>query len=243
MFYVWQPRPPENWLAARRSWAKFVRDTLSRSRTYDTELQVARACAAGDLVDHGIHESWKFIRDTFTPNTVPVWLDDTVLCDAAKWLEEPGICWVEHVAVGERLATLTGLPYFGRGGLDAKTKTSIEAWNGKGCIASIAANNEGRNLQAWSRSYIMSMPPSGAIMEQLLGRCHRDGQEADEVSATIVLACREQFDGFMQARRDAEYIGTTTGQQQKLQIADYVNVPTEDEVARRGGPLWEKRSS
>lgn len=236
-YYVWNPRPPEAWLLARRAWCKVVREILKHSRTVDTELQVVKAIDAGQ---HPVAAStlaeWRAIRSTFEPNVEPRWVDDTVLKIASKWLHDNnGICWVEHRAFGERLSKLAGVPYFGQGGM-ATGKRSIEDEHGP-CVASIAANAEGRNLQRYSKNLIVSCPPSGSVLEQLLGRTHRPGQDADEVTAEIVLACIEQWNGLQRALKDARYIQDTTGQEQKLMLAD-IDVPSPDEVATFVNPLW-----
>jgi hypothetical protein len=166
-YYRWNPRPPEEWLTARRNWARFARDILSMHRPgLDSELPVANACAKGDLPNTE-YLAWREIRDTFVPNQEAVWVSDGTLRFAAEWLRKnDGICWVEHIAFGERLAELTGLSYYGGGGLD-KQKRMIEDGRGP-CIASIAANAEGRNLQQWNKSLVVSCPPSGKTWEQCL---------------------------------------------------------------------------
>jgi superfamily II DNA or RNA helicase len=87
-------------------------------------------------------------------------------------------------------------------------------------ICSIASNSEGRNMQAWSTNLVVSPPTSGQTWEQMLGRTHRDGQEADEVSCHLLVSLREQADAFERACRDARYISDSTGQEQKLCYAD-----------------------
>ncbi len=233
-YYKWDPRPPREWLEARKQWCKFVRTTL-KHRPVDSELQVAQGVAAGRIPDPaGFYETWKAIRDTFKTNTVPVWLDDSVIELADRWASEsPGIVWVEHQAFGQRMAEQTGRHYYHRQGKNAVGGMIEDAHKfGVSIIASIASNKEGRNLQAWNRSLITSVLPNGEGMEQLLGRTHRDGQQADEVVYDVLMGCKEQWAGFEQARADARYIEDSIGQAQKLLYAD-VNVPTPDEVAER----------
>jgi hypothetical protein len=189
-----------------------------------------------------VYAEWVRIRDTFEPKTEAVWLDRTTLDVCAKWLHDglrhergPGVCWVEHRAFGEMLEAVSGFPYYGQGGF-AKDGSSIEDEKGP-CIASIRANGEGRNLQRYSRALVASCPPSGATLEQLLGRHHRYGQEADEVTFEFILACREQLEGFHKAIADARYIQDTTGVSQKLLCSD-ITVISEHEMAGRG-PLWQ----
>lgn len=231
-YYRWNPRPPEEWLTARRNWARFARDVLSQHRPgLDSELPVANACAKGDL-SNTEYLAWREIRDTFVPNQEAVWVSDGTLRFAAEWLRKnDGICWVEHIAFAERLADMTGLPYYGGGGLD-KQKRMIEDGSGP-CIASVLANSEGRNLQQWNKSLVVSCQPSGKLWEQLLGRTHREGQEADEVNYDVMFACKEQMDGFFQALADARYLQDTLGSPQKLLYADLV-LDMKDTI----GPRW-----
>jgi len=231
-YYRWNPRPPEEWLNARRNWARFARDILAmHTPGLDSEMPIAKACARKELPDTE-YNAWREIRDTFVPNQEAVWVSDGTLQFAADWLKKnDGICWVEHIAFGERLAEMTGLSYYGGGGLD-KGKRMIE--DGKGpCIASVMANSEGRNLQQWNKSLVVSCQPSGKGIEQMLGRTHREGQEADEVSYEFMFACKEQMDGFYQALADARYLQDTLGSPQKLLYADL-----ELSLSNATGPRW-----
>lgn len=231
-YYVWDPRPPKHWMEARAEWCRFVRETLRHNqRGLDSELQVTNAVDRG-LYEAGPLAAWRAVRDDFKPNTVPRWVDKTVIKHAAAWLgTDAGIVWVEHIAMGAELARFTGLPFYGRQGL-SQDGEPIEKASGK-IIASVLANSEGRNLQAWCRNLVISAPPNGAAWEQLIGRTHRDGQESDEVTFEILCGCLQQWAGFEQARADARYIQDSTGQSQKLIIGDVI-WPSPDEAAARG---------
>ena len=218
-FYRWDPRPPEPWMAARKAWSKFCRSVLSNSRTYDTPMHVVRAIMAGELDDGGLFQAWKDVEHTFKPNSVAVPLGDTdtVLRYAANWLRQnpdTGLVWVQHRYAGERLSQLSGVPYFAR---EAKNKKGeLIELHERSAIVSIQSCSTGRNLQRWNKNLVISPPTMGAVWEQLLGRTHRDGQEADEVSCEILLIVREQYQALYQAIRDADYTQRTTGQPQKL---------------------------
>jgi len=243
-YYRWDPAPPVEWMVARKEWAATVREILKNFKDLDSPLMVTRAVDEGRIPWAAPSlSSWREIRDTFTPNTVAEWLDDSCLQWVAKWAEKNrGLIWVNEVAFGERLSREAGLPYYGSKGqahgkmIEDETKT---------CIASILANSEGRNLQQFSQNLIVSCPPGGAVMEQLLGRTHRDGQDADEVGSDLLLGCFEQWDVFRQARRDAEYIERTTAQCQKLNFAD-ITMQDEEEIQAKhlsGDPLWNKANA
>lgn len=251
-FYRWDPPAPEEWREARRRWGKAVRYVLANNRRQlDSELPVANACARGEydssyILEGGVRvfeetigdiwRAWAEIRPTFEINTVPVWLDDAALKIAAEWAaKNGGIVWVEHVAFGQRLSELTGMPYFAQRGLDATGRMIEDADPADGpVIASVASNAEGRNLQAWNRSLVVSPSASGALWEQLLGRMHRQGQEADEVIYEVLLGSIEQSNALAQALDDARYIQDMTGQAQKLLYADLV-IPGADAIGQRGG--------
>lgn len=220
-FYRWNPAPPREWLQARATWAAFVRNILRTNRSgIDSELQVQRAVDRGDY-DGSVLKAWRAIRDTFQINTEAVWLSDGVLKTAEKWMrDEKGIVWVEHTEFGHELERRTGVPFYWRQGQDKKGRPIEDHPVGSPLIASIAANGEGRNLQAWSTNFIVSCPTTGRVLEQLIGRTHRDGQEADEVVVTLSVVLREQIKAFDRARADARYISDTTGQEQKLCYAD-----------------------
>lgn len=243
LHYVWDPRPPQEWTDARRAWGKFVRDTISRSRTWDSELHVANAVDAGKLDEPGpsVLAAWRKVRDTFKPNTVPIWHDDSALKVCAAWLKkDPGICWTDHVFFARRLSELTGVPYYGAEGKTDSGDYIEYAKPGSSCIASIDANREGKNLQGlWSRNLVACPPTSAGIWEQLIARTHRPGQFADEVTVEVLLGCRENFDAMTKALEGARVIFDMTGKTQKLLIAD-VTLPTEAEIDALRSPRWVK---
>lgn len=224
LHYVWDPRPPDEWLAARRAWAKFVRETLSHSRTLDSEKQVASACEKGEL-DDSDYRAWKALEPTFKINQKAIWHDDSALELCAKWLhKEKGICWVQHTFFGRELARRTGLSYFGQNGLDDKGANILDA---KGpIIASIAANGTGKNLQRWHKNLIASCPTGGDIVEQLIGRTHREGQTADEVEVEILLGCIEHVEAWERAQAEAIMARDMFGAPQRVLFGDVVMPPT-----------------
>ena len=63
---------------------------------------------------------------------------------------------------------------------------------------------------------------SGKAWEQILGRTHRFGQEADEVRFEVYQYAGGQIESFEQARADAKYLELTLGGRQKLNYADII---------------------
>jgi hypothetical protein len=116
----------------------------------------------------------------------------------------------------------------------------------KSCVVSIDAHGEGKNLQAHhSRNLYLCAPTNAKIWEQSIGRTHRQGQRADEVTVEVVLPCIEFWAALEKSRKQSRYIEATTGQQQRLNVADVV-VPDEAEIVKRAknnDPLWVKEIS
>jgi hypothetical protein len=223
LHYAWSPTPPTEWLEARKVWARFVRDTLSRSRHLDSEVQVAHAVDSGDVDDMGALKAWREIKPSFEINSVPVWHDDSALKWAASWAQEPGIVWTCHGFFARELSRLTGLPYYGRKGLDAKGRFIEEEDGKRAIIASVRANSTGRNLQKVFDRNLFTSPESGADgWEQTIGRTHRTGQESDEVTVDCMIGCREDFESLERAREDARMQLESLGSPQKILMADVI---------------------
>lgn len=209
-YYKWDPAPPKPWLEARREWKQYVRKTIRYNRRgLDSELQVWNECAGADLLP-SVWTNWRDVKDTFKPNVVPVWISDYLVDDANQWSREhaKGVVWTEHVAFGERF----GGRYFGAGTELPKKQGPI--------VASIAAHGEGKNMQAWCDNLVVSCPSSGKTLQQLLGRMHREGQLADEVTADFYFHTQVLRDAWDTAIEDAHYLQDTTGNRQKILYAN-----------------------
>jgi hypothetical protein len=245
LFYRWNPRPTDDWREARRAWHAFARETIWRGRTYDSEMHVANGIDAGDL-PQGVEvlERWRRIGPTFKPHTEAVWCDDSALHAVADWVKMQGsaggLVWTEHTFFAERLSKVTGLPYYGRKGYTIDGRYIECAKPGTSAIASIDANREGKNLQGiWSRNLLVCPPTSAEWWQQMIARTHRPGQLADEVTVDVLLGCRENFGACMKALEGAQAIQDTTGNQQKLLLAD-VTFPSEAEIDALRSPRWSR---
>jgi len=225
-FYYWDPRPPNDWLEARREWCAFVRDKIRNSRRthkpLDTELAVAHAHS-----DAREYVAWKTIRPTFKPRTVARWLSTSVLTFAGWWEahSKPGLIWTRHRECGFTLQKLLGIKYYGAGGLDLDGRSIESAPRDRSAIVSIESNGEGRNLQGWSRNLILCTPQAATTWQQTLGRTHREGQEASEVRADIAISCRENLSAIDAAVKEAQFVQQTQGQLNPLLIAQYSLIP------------------
>ncbi len=276
-YYRWKwlnGKKDYEWLAVRRAWKSFVRQIIKESGqnkhnnlTFDTELQVARAAAKGQInccidyqskkADGSVYEilmgdiyvAWKTIKKRSNPQAEAIWISEFMLDEAYRWLVKtdaaasspkasgegpgPGILWVEHIAVMDKLRERWPRCYgAGQNEIARETKT---------CVASMA-HGVGKNLQAFDRNLFFAVPSNGISWEQVLGRTHRSGQLADEVVCEVAQHCLELWLAFRQARSDAAYIQQTIGQQQRLQFADVI-VTGEAEIDERSSalhadPIW-----
>lgn len=214
----------DEWIRARRSWHKECRSRLLQTSIpgMDSPLLLYNAAKDGRWLAQSFF-AWEAVKNRPEPPTVPVWVDYYLLKDAVRWGKERekdggAIIWTEYTAIGEAIAKIGDWPYFG---IDAdasavdKTKNSV-------IVCSIKSQSEGKNLQAWNRALVTSPPANGTTWEQLLGRKHRPGQEADEVIYEVYLHTSEFKKAFEQAVEDAKYVEETNGQQQKLNFAQII---------------------
>lgn len=217
-WYRWQPAAPPEWLEARKGWKQFVREMLKHNRKgLDSELQIWNWCASEGVEDDHPWRAWAAVKDSFKPNPVAQWESEFALDVVEEWFRSvgEGICWVEHRAFGHALEQ-RGYRYFGEG-----AKASAEILDASGpIVASIAAHSEGKNLQRWSKNLVTSPPSSGKQWNQLIGRSHRQGQQADEVEVWVLTFLPEQVASFQKAVQEAKYVEETTGVRQRLLYAD-----------------------
>ncbi len=218
-YYRWKEQPPEFWRESRRLFNARVREVLNNSRKLTSPAQVVES-----LKDDPIVIDWFETKDTFIPETKAVWFTNELIMET---IDRPGLIWYEHKAVGEKLAKY--MPTFASQGKNIKTGQSILDFKGDTAAVSIAALCEGFNLQRWSKSTVLNCTPTGTVWEQMLGRTHRPGQDADTVEVDILTTTQIQRHDFKQARADAKYIQATTGQKQKLSFADIIG-EDEDEM-------------
>ncbi len=189
--YVWDPLPPEDWMAARRSYFAWVRRVLEEG-TFYTELQARRHAEANSLPAWKLW--WTEVKDTYTPNQKTLWLSDAALDFCIQWgAQGPGVIWTEDTAFATELERRTGWVYYGGKGMSSTGLSILAASGSSVVIASRRANGTGRNLQhQWHRCLFTVPPNKSRDFEQAAGRFHREGQ-VFPVHVDILLACAEDF--------------------------------------------------
>ena len=236
---IWDPPAPRPWLEVRSVWSRFVRSVLAQELEHlDSPHYVAKAFAQTDAF-----REWEAVRRSFTPNPVPVWINDYMVKDAAQWMVgdgtpgSGGIVWVEHVAAGKALSALTGFRYFGGGKRNAKEiRETAERQHVGPIICSIAAHSVGRNLQAYNRALVLAPPPNGTKWEQVIGRIHRQGQKR-HCTIELYLHEPELVDSLLTARLEADFAGVASAQ--KLLSAQWLGLDNLEERATDG---WTRKN-
>lgn len=165
---------------------------------------------------------WREVRETAQPETEAVWLHDFLVFDAVEWLRERssgGICWYEHDAFARRVVGHAGSGadgvVFACPGADGDKRVLLLSGNER-VVASIRAHGTGKNLQAFAHSLVAHPPADGATWEQLVGRMHRQGQLADEVTVEVYRHTPAYVEAVDRARGLAGYIQESFGAPQKL---------------------------
>lgn len=218
----------EEWLEARGAWHKSVRHVLQyQSREgMDSPLLVANAAARGELnAEHTeAWRAWCAVKDRWKPHPPieAVWLSAFLVDDIWDWARNvddkaPGIIWYEHAELGRALAERK-IPVFGAG----KEGDGILAFRGRVCAASVEAHKDGKNLQHFRRNLVVSWPSNGTTCEQLLGRTHRPGQQADEVEVETYQHDPSLQDSVLRSREDARFVEQAHGARQKLLMATWI---------------------
>ena len=240
-YHYWDPEPPFEWRERRKAWARFSRTFLSRSKTIHSPNQLALEIKAG-RVECSDYFQWKKVEKDFIPCTHSDWLSDeaikAVIEDCKK---DQTLIWCASKTFAKRLAEISGLPWFGAQGLN-KNGLLIEDYDGSdSLIVSAKPNLQGRNLQKYNRNLICGIPPTPSDWEQLIGRTHRTGQEADEIQVRILCGSADQVRLFDSVRVQARYVEDTMTYQKILAADD--NYPTPEEVHNEDDPIWDCRIS
>jgi len=215
--------PDHDWLDARREWFRWVRAQLmgESEEGYDSPFLVAsridREYKAGQRrAIHIAWETWCGQKHKAPPPIEVVWVSGYLIDDGVHWLNQqlkPGILWYSSAAVGDALRA-RGIRVYGAGDHPPK-----EAHN---CAMSIAAHGVGKNLQSWHFAYVLEPPSSGTQWEQLLGRLHRQGSDAYEITFRVAQHHRPFVQALESAMLDAQYIESTSGNMQKLNFATFI---------------------
>lgn len=228
----------DEWRLKRKEYYKEARERLKYSREFlDSPLLVWNAAArwhdgySHDGKSYPKHcmkgpmpvwpsvcfLDWREIKDKVFHETKYKWVSDYLVDQVVDWAKKNiGIIWVEHHDFGEKVAEKAGLVFY-----DGKGKNpEIDEKGDRSAVLSVHANREGKNLQRlWSKNLYPNPMTSNKLWEQTMGRSHRQGQLADEVTAEVFLHTPEMRRAFNTARLRAQYVKATGKAPPKLTYA------------------------
>ena len=229
-----------DWLHYRRAWASTERHTLRaiEQRTgQDSPALIRDLAAAGKLgaTAKRTLEEWKARRGRYYHSgrveppmeyvdmePGPEWLAQV----AKEWgkKNKKGVIWYASPHVGRALGR-AGFKVFGRGtdlGHESPRTLKVSL-----PCAKIDVQGTGKNMhllkgKGWTRNLALEFGGSGRRWEQMIGRTHRAGTEADEVTWDVVVDGGLRSEMYAAARVGAQYIQETTGTRQRLCYATYL---------------------
>lgn len=217
-WYRWdwpEGKADEPWMQARSWFHKEVRRILALNLQWlDSPFLVRSAILQQRFHDPMLLASWRAWdeqRHKEPPPTVTEWIDDFLVRDAVQWAAEhpKGLVWYKHRAVAEKLAV---------SGLRVVRPGEQPFSDGKAQALSLRSHGTGLNLQAHHENLFLSFPSDP---EQVIGRTHRTGQEADEVLVDFYAPMPVAWEWLAKAKADARYQQNTTGSPQKLLYATW----------------------
>lgn len=235
-FNVWDPMPPDWWNLPRTDWARRVRSIFEQVEgTEDGHCIVCQEtprrcrCEHGPLTaemldsparvesafsDDPYLREWQAVRRKFEPNSVPVWVDDGIIRQAAD-VDEGTTIWCRYVPAARRIAKLAGVPYCGQGAdpLRHRGRTIVCGWS----------QVRGKNLQYdWNRARIVTPPVKAKTWNQLIGRFHRFGQTHD-IDIEINQGTEYLENVVQRAIEKSRNLGDVNGFDSKLSIAHWLD--------------------
>ena len=233
-----------DYFAAGQIYAKELRDFLKIGRVgLDTPMAVGSFMSQKGpdcmpRVPRSVYEAWRDMKaldfhDRIDRDARAVRICPYKIDEAAQWAKElngeGGIIWYYHQEIGEWLhESLTKVHRF-KNVLHCPAganKQILDPANVKKIIlASISAHHTGKNLQHFHNQLVVQWPRPANTAEQMLGRTHRNGQEADELVVNLLHSLDWDYLNFAACINDALYIHQTTGNRQKLVYGDFAEPP------------------
>jgi hypothetical protein len=136
------------------------------------------------------------------------------------------VLWVYHIEIGKWLHELLPDAVYCPAGPAANKRILDEDNAGKVVIASITAHGEGKDglQRMFAHQMMVEWPRSARRAEQLLGRLHREGQEADNLVFTTNRTNQFDAESFAACLNDSLYLHQTLGRQ-KLIYCGYRPTP------------------
>ncbi|MCZ2418697.1 MAG: hypothetical protein LC123_02480 [Burkholderiales bacterium] len=205
----------------------------------DTPMLVGASMARRGSKDvgEGLYGLWRAMKDADFEGRIERDSEAVRVCDykikrVVQWAKTlpkgaGALVWHWHKAIGRWLheALLEA-------GFDAllcpagENERVLDPKNAKKIlIVSISAHGTGKNLQHFQYQIAPQWPRGAIAAEQMLGRTHRPGQQADELIFERCDTLPFDYQNFAACLNDSIYIHQSTGNQQKLVYAVYDPLP------------------
>lgn len=264
--HTWPERHPKVRQAIKAHEAKqeylralrpFFASALARKNNLDTPLQAGKYWSEhGPLRKaEGLYElwaEWKELQEEDLPerDVSLVMVDDYKIELAWRWAKKHGkpggIIWVEHTLFGNEV--VRQLAKAGVKGLVRKEEGDDWLQNDGSeemiCVAGRRAHGTGKNLQHHRNQLLVQWCRPANHFEQLMGRCHRPGQEADELTVHTVNVTDHDHMTVAATLLDTVYDQQTMGGNRKLLLAKWDPLPVDyppDFLRERGYRLSQDR--
>jgi hypothetical protein len=222
--------PDREWLFARSEWHRELRERLKRSTPgLDSPALVGKAIVEGKL-ESDTYWPWAAIRERHGKKGPPVeavWLDPFVVRHVVQWMDKHphGIAWYSYRAVEGALRKM-GVPVYGRDD-EFPIDPTTHKINVRGSFAaSMKSHGTGKNLQ-WNHHENLifncpaGSPSNAALIDQTIGRTHREGQGSPLVTVEVLLHTIELEAAWQTSLRRATYMQETAGPSKMLQGLNY----------------------
>lgn len=238
------PAPPVAWREARKSWHAFVNQFLDMDGCpFETPAQVTLAVENGTVDSLGTYEQWKAVEPSFTPVSKVEWFSDVTLNSVADYMaKHKALIWTSFPAFGRALAKRSGKPFYHHGGVALGHGPIEERKTFDSVVLSLKANAFGRNLQGWHNMLLTDVPAKADLLEQVIGRCHRQGQKSEAVNVTFLYSSAESCVALEKARGRARFDSKMNRNvSSKLLCCDFLASTLEEVRAKTTGARWRVR--
>lgn len=228
MFWDWSKwpggEPDREWMAYRAAYHKQVRAFLKDPRLavahMDSAKNVEKAIRAGKLRRHielvQAYEDWMKVIDRPVPPVRTKWISDYLIDEIRAYVkraDEPVLIWVDAPRLREKLGRWFTVYEPGQKPDEKRVET---------CVLAPRSHKEGLNLQGWRRMLLTTINGNNTVMQQMLGRVWRAGQE-HPVQVDYFTSPHATFieDVIGKLKHQARYTHETTGQTQVVLEAEW----------------------
>lgn len=223
MYWDWSKwpnaEPDQEWMAHRAGYHKQIRGFLKDPRlavvNRDSPTNIARAIRAGEIIKPvdllQAYANWQKVKDRPVPPTKTRWMSDHMVDAIRAYVrkhDEPTLIWVDSPLLRDKLGKYFTVYEPGVKPNEKRVET---------CVLTMTSHNAGLNLQNWRRNLLTKMPGSNTMLQQLIGRTWRAGQQSLVQADYFVSDAAPFIESVVDSlHRQAQYTFETTRQTQAV---------------------------